>query len=430
MDRNGQTLIGRLPKMFIAVAFFNFLVGAGFGGWMAVQPSAWELIGSIHGEINPFGWLTMLIYGMTYAVLTISAGIRPPKAWVGWLHLVLAEVALVVVSAGWVVHAMTILRIGLGLQFAAPVVFLINILSAVLNSRRTREAGVVSSVDDPTVTTYRLGYLRRDPAYQATDRVGQRGTDVSLMLFLAGAGWMFAYTFTQSHMDDTFALGALLLVYYGWIAGTILSVALHLFPRFTGKAGISAKLLSILQLAWGLAVILSVVGMALSAPTLASIGSRLMGLTFASSSFIYLRMLLRPTQHALASVGMQPASRVAWIASWLFFLALGACLLLGLDPLSLAAMHMLFLGFGTTLVYGIGYTVFPPLLQRVPVSRIGSSVQVATSVFGAVLMVIAFLEMPTSSSADAFVLLAVGGTLAAIGAIVFLVQWGFVRRTD
>jgi hypothetical protein len=119
---------------------------------------------------------------------------------------------------------------------------------------------------------------------------------------------------------------------------------------------------------------------------------------------------------------------LAWIASWLFFLVLGICLVIGLDPLSLAAMHMLFLGFATTLVYGIGYTMFQHLLQRRPVSRAGSTVQVGTSILGAVLMVIAFLDMLTPRAAEAFGLLAVGGTLAWAGATGFLLLWATARH--
>ncbi|MDQ0191055.1 hypothetical protein JI721_14340 [Alicyclobacillus cycloheptanicus] len=427
MGSNGQSLIGRLPKAFIAIAFLNFLVGAGLGGWMAVQPSAWGLISSIHGEINPFGWLTMLIYGMTYAVLAISAGIRPPKAWIGWLHLVFAELAVLVVVAGWSLHAIMILHIGLGIQFAAPVVFLVNILSAVFSSRRKHRESAEAAVEDRALEAHPLGYLRRDPAYQSTDRVGQRGTDVSLMLFLIGAGWMFIRSLTPGQMDDVSAPGALYLIYYGWIAGTILSVALHLFPRFTGVR-ISAKMMSVLQVAWGLTVILGTAGLTISAPNLANIGSRLMGIVFAGSSAVYLWALLRPGRQAPATAHVQPASRLAWITSWLFFLVLGICLVIGLDPLSLAAMHMLFLGFATTLVYGIGYTMFQHLLQRRPVSRAGSTVQVGTSILGAVLMVIAFLDMLTPRAAEAFGLLAVGGTLAWAGATGFLLLWATARH--
>lgn len=39
---------------------------------------------ALHGEINSFGWLTMMIYGMIYAVLALSTWYRLARAVVGW----------------------------------------------------------------------------------------------------------------------------------------------------------------------------------------------------------------------------------------------------------------------------------------------------------------------------------------------------------
>lgn len=72
---------------------------------------------------------------MTYAVLSILAELRPPKAWVGWLHLLLSELAVIVVTAAFLTNGVPLLQIGLVCQFAAPVLFLVDILSAVFSAR-------------------------------------------------------------------------------------------------------------------------------------------------------------------------------------------------------------------------------------------------------------------------------------------------------
>ncbi|MCL6442324.1 MAG: hypothetical protein K6T83_02465 [Alicyclobacillus sp.] len=418
---NIQSLVGRLPKAFVTLAFINFLVGASLGGWMAVRLSTWGLIGAVHGEINPFGWLTMLIYGMTYAVLAISAGIRPPKAWVGWLHLVSAELAVVVVVAGLLAGNTLLLRVGLILQFAAAALFLGNILSAVFARKQTHvnpDALYVQGEPHPLLA------LQRAYQYKATDRIGQRGTDMSLMLFLVGAGWMLARMLASRNVTPMQVPVGLFLVYYGWIGGTILAVALHLFPRFVVDGRIIAQTVTGIQIVWGIAVVFGAAGQGWSL-LLASIGSRLLGLVFIVSGGVYLRLLFRHKPSYALRIGV--ASRFAWIASWMFSLALGFCLFFGVDPLSLVAIHLLFLGFATNLVYGIGYTLFPHILGRQSAGPKTEITQVAGAVLGSLLMVIGFADMQLAHPHVAFVLLAIGGTLAWTSATGFLLMWAIAK---
>jgi len=417
--------VGRLPKAFIAVAFSNFLVGAGLGGWMASRPEYWSLVGSIHGEINPFGWLTMLIYGMTYAVLSISTGLRPAKAWVGWAHLLLAELAVVVVTVAFLTQRIAVLQVGLACQFAAPVLFLANILSAVFAARRRRKGAAGEPVIPDTEQSQALAFLRRDPMHQAIDRVAQRGTDVALMLFVLGAGWMLLSTFgQQSPLADTEPEGALFIVYYGWIGGTILAVSLHLFPRFLAPAKFGVKTVAFGQAVWGLSVLLGAVG-AVWSPTMARFGHRSLGLAFICFAGVYLKALLAHHKVSRRNVRLPKPSLVAWYASWTFCLVLGVFLICGINPLSLVALHLLFLAFATNLVYGVGYALFPLLLRRKPPSQTLAMAQVATAILGVLLMVVAFLGMSLVHLPGTLIMLAVGGILAAVSAMVFILQWPF-----
>src|SRR5579875_1450897 len=185
--------IGVLPKAFIILAFCNFIIGAILGGLMASLPQLWGTIGAIHGEINPYGWLTMMIYGMTYAVLSTSAGLKPPRPAMVWLHACVAEASVVVVVIAYLFHAFHLLQAGLILQALAPVLFLANILSAVYTARRTKSglqaSEQVAKNDETNTFPAELGFLRPAVMHKATDRVAQRGTDVALMIFILAAWW-------------------------------------------------------------------------------------------------------------------------------------------------------------------------------------------------------------------------------------------------
>lgn len=415
--------VGSLPKAFIAAAFFNFIVGASLGGWMAVEPSAWRVLGQVHGEINPFGWLTMLIYGMTYAVLSIATGLAPPKPWVGWLQLVCAELAVTGVVIGLLIHSQPLLLVGLVLQFGTPVLFLANILLAVVS--RTKTGGKDESAT--ALSSQPLAVLRRGGAYQASDRIGQRGTDMSAMLLLLGTAWMLVRAIVSPGTLPSQMTGALFLVYYGWIAGTVFAVALHMFPRFLA-ARVSVRGAFTLQVVWGLAVVVGAAGEVWS-PLIAAVAPRVLGLSFLWFGGVYLWMLRRRRGEGQSTLQIPQVSRFLWWAAWAFCLVLGVFLIAGVSPFSLVAFHLLFLGFATNLVYGIGYTLFPYVLRRRPPLRSVASIQATGAVVGSLLMVIAFGLMQWTESQAAFPLLAVGGSLAGLSAIGFLLMWLTARAT-
>lgn len=428
-----RKLIGVLPPTFVAVAFFNFVVGASLGGWMATDISLWSLVGPIHGETNPFGWLTMLIYGMTYAVLVAFAGLRPPKAWLGWLHLFAAEAGVVLITSSYLDGSLALYRIGLILQCLAPTLFLINILWAVVSARRQRSANLKRGFGDEIVSSEEaevLPFLSPSLIHKATDRIAQRGTDASLMLFIVAACWMLVEGLIQKvpPLEASPSNGALFLVYYGWIGGTVLAVSLHLFPRFLGTDGLNAKLASVGQGLWGAGVVLGTLG-TVTTPLIASLGNRLLGIAFLWSAVTYLTALIRQQwQSSRGDSGAQRrtlpgASLLAWWAGWLFCLVLGASLAMGLDPFSLLSFHLFFLAFATDLVYGIGYAQFPAFLSPVTPRGAWAIAQVTGALVGVLLMLIAFYEQSVAGVSGPAWVLPVGGVIAALSAIAFLLSW-------
>ncbi len=425
--------VGDLPKAFMAMAFFNFVVGVVLGGVMAVSPTQWGMLAPIHAELNPFGWLTLLIYGMTYAVLGLFAGLRLPKPLVGWIQLALAELGVVLIIVGIMANSNAISIIGFACQTIAPLVFLANVMMAVMTAHKGKRTNASRSVEkeSPFVgEKVSIGiakdlldtrFFTKPDGIRKTDRIAERGTSFALMMFIVGAIWEFILRLLGQVPEPAALTPTTVLVYYGWIVGTVLSVSLHLVPRYVKSAVITSRQAATGQWLWLIGTVVTAAGSLIS-PILQRVGIAVLGISMIVYAVSYLWVMRR------AMRGVVLASAVSWWASWLFALALGISLLFGLDPTSLIALHLLFLGFITTLVYGIGYTFFPALFNRTVPSHAVSVLQVSLSLIGALLMVLAFSDLQSGNAQSALPFLAVGGTLAAIGALYFLLQWLFGRK--
>lgn len=418
-------LAGALPRAYILVAFANFTVGVCLGLSMAISPALWPMLSAVHAELNPFGWLTILIYGMTYAVLTLFANLRPPWPTIGWVQLASAELGVVLVALAPLVGAHELTRIGMLFQAAAPVIFTVNIVTAVFARRsgkgRGAVAATVSETDWPDELDRR--FFGRARELRATDRIAQRGTTMALLIYLVAVVWALIHVQDPSVTAYSIHGKDRLLVYYGWILGTVLSVSLHLVPRYAaGQRMVTMAQAQAGQLLWLAGMVLIAVSPWPSG--VASLGARVLG------AAIVFHALLYGARLGAAVRGLARAVAVAWYGGWGFALLLGGALIAGLDPLSLAALHLLFLGWITSLVYGVGYTFFPFVLRkRVPSPRLAVA-QVGVSLLGAAAMTGAFLWLGTGNSSGTVTdLLAVGGLLAALGALYFLAQWLLSRQT-
>ncbi|GGJ07025.1 hypothetical protein GCM10010885_15250 [Alicyclobacillus cellulosilyticus] len=436
----------RLPAAFILIAMVNFAAGATLGGLMANRPAWWAALGGWHGELNRFGWLTMMIYGMTYAVLSISAGLRLPWPWLGFVHLVVAEAGVVAVGFGGTTGSSGWTLSGLVLQALAPTLFMFNILTAVVYTRRARHRE-----EEAAPSTHpAIVWLARSPAYRATDRIAQRGTDVALLLLLAGVWWQAVASLAAGRPVPV--PGATTLVEEGWIAGTVLAVALHLAPRFWPWARWPRPWLHALQAVW----LIGVTAAAWGPDGWAGAGVRAIGLALAGWAVMHLAAVSPGVsrqsraegntgngtgtgnaaecdsgrnRHRGGDVraGRVPAhARWLWRFGWAMALALGIVFLAGMKADALAARHLLFLGWTSSLVYSVGYTLFPALLGRGVKGAAFVRAQVICACAGAALLSAGFLIAPwVHGEAAAFwmVPVAAGGTLAWLGAAMFLFDW-------
>ena len=413
----------KLPQGFIFIAFLNFTVGAVLGAVMAVDPAEMPVLAGIHAILNPYGWLTVLIYGMTFAVLALSLGVRLPTLWQGWLQLVVAEGGVVLVAVGASASLDWIRRIGVILLVLAPVLFLYNILSGVRYTRKI--AGAAQQVQSDAGRLF-----GRFAAYRATDAVGQRGTDLSLMIFIVAAVWAAIEDWGAASGAGLATTSRLeWLTFYGWIGGTTLSVALHLAPRFLGRKVEPAWLWSMLQVAWFGGVLLAELGSVFGV-SWNRIGSVLVGGALFVTALRYIQLSLVRGKHqddaGATSRVIGGPGLVAWFTAWGFAVVFGGVLVVNGQPFALSSIHFLFLGFITSLVYAVGYTAFPIVLGRSAPQPWLGYVQIACAIIGAASLIYAFVLF--GNGVVNRLLLGAGGVFAVVGVLGFLAMWAIPSR--
>ncbi len=430
-------VIGLMPAFYIGTAFLNFSIGAILGMLMTLNPNWWGLIVSMHAEINPFGWLTILIYGMAYANLRWFANIISPWPKLGWIQLFVAETGVICVVFSHIWSSLLTLQIGMFLQALAPILFLTNILVSIA-AKRKREAQEVkldSNISIYVESLYAAKYhitdamgriyktLGNTKRHYETDSIAQRGTDITLMIFVFAAAYAaISSLFAKNIFSYSIPSSIEVLIYYGWIAGTVSATSLHLYERYSAGSFLQRNISLIGQILWICGVILSAVGF-LSWPVIILIGSKLLGLGFVWSSIFYIIPINRVFKGYVQPV------HLAWKLSTCWLFLLGAGLLLGLPLMDLVSLHLMFLGWITTLVYGVGYTLFPLLLRRMPRSSLLSIIQVWLSFIGVLLMISGFYCIENGlSPCHPTLLLAIGGVSAASSALYFLIQWPLGKK--
>jgi energy-converting hydrogenase Eha subunit C len=430
-------VIGLLPAFYIGTSFFNFSVGAVLGMLMTLNQNWWGLIVPFHAELNPYGWLTLLIYGMTYAVLKWFANIVSPRPILGWIQLVMAEGGVICITLSHLASSLLMLQIGMMLQALAPILFLVNILLSIAAKRRRKrtETPLTSSiaiyVEEIAAAGYPIteamrrvyGTLGDTRRHYETDSVAQRGTDMALMLFVVCAVWASISSWLAGSISEyAVPFGANILTYYGWIAGTVVAVSMHLYQRYSSVCCLSERAALIGQVLWILGVILSTAGFVFL-PVLIPIGSRLLGLGLAWIGFLYLKHINRVFQ------GVKHPVHIAWKLSSLCLFLLGMAIVAGASLMDLFIFHLMFLGWMTMLVYGVGYTFFPLLLRRTPRSIFLANVQIWAGLVGVLFMICGFYCMENGLLLhESTFFLAFGGVCAAAGALYFLIQWPFGKQ--
>ncbi|WP_076344308.1 hypothetical protein [Alicyclobacillus vulcanalis] len=354
----------------------------------------------------------MAIFGMTYAVLAIAAELRLYPRAAGWVHLVIAELGIVLLVAGSAMSNMLLTRVGAVAQAASPVLFLANILLAVRAKRKGRV--------QPPVIPEHLRYLGRRADCQRTDRVARRGTDLSGLLLMISAIWGCWGIWS----DGDSSPGANALFYNGWLVGTVVSVSLHLYPRLLSGVRLSAWPIVLFQIIWLPATVALSVGTAFHINMLAGVGRDVLGAGLVGVAVVFEAALVRrsPGRCGTGSVESSSVTRVAWILGYVFAGVAGGWMIAGRESDALPVLHALFLGWMTTLVYGTSYAVMPVLFGIKIRSTTLSIAQMSMSAIGTALMMWGFADLDTMVGR---ILLATGGGLAWFAFAWYLVRIGW-----
>jgi heme/copper-type cytochrome/quinol oxidase subunit 1 len=121
--------MSRLTIRCIKAAFLCLALGIGLGASFAFDRSLGAALRPLHAELNMWGWVTLLIYGMGYHMLPRFAGkpLRWPRLAEGQSWLAIGGVALA--ACGYLLAlaapeaGRTLLLVGSTLQLAAALVF-------------------------------------------------------------------------------------------------------------------------------------------------------------------------------------------------------------------------------------------------------------------------------------------------------------------
>lgn len=168
-------------------------------------------------HLTLFGWVTAMIVAVNYHTVPVFSGRDFPDARPIWAQLgaFLAGVALV--PAGQLAAAPALVAAGLGLELAAALLFALNL--ALLLTRGPRRGPPPPS---PV------------PGQPAVDRVGTRATAAAGLCLPAALALLLGARLGL--VGGEWWLVAEHLAALGWVMLMIVGVALHVLPRFSGRA--------------------------------------------------------------------------------------------------------------------------------------------------------------------------------------------------
>ncbi|MEE9591382.1 MAG: cbb3-type cytochrome c oxidase subunit I [Thermodesulfobacteriota bacterium] len=126
--------MSRITVWFIKCAMVYFLLAISLGVYMVASGGIYPYL-PIHAHFNLLGWMSMMIYGVSYHILPRFSG-RP--LWSDKLaeaHFWLANIGLVGISAGWILKYIdgghTVLLIFSFIEALAIIFFVINMFKTI-----------------------------------------------------------------------------------------------------------------------------------------------------------------------------------------------------------------------------------------------------------------------------------------------------------
>jgi cytochrome c oxidase cbb3-type subunit 1 len=90
-----------LTLRLIRAAFAYLALGIALGAIFAVERSIGARLRPLHAELNLWGWVTLLIYGMAYHMLPRFSGRPLPRPRLAEVQSFLAIIGVALASPGW-----------------------------------------------------------------------------------------------------------------------------------------------------------------------------------------------------------------------------------------------------------------------------------------------------------------------------------------
>lgn len=403
-----------------AAAFFPAAVvwlgtGALIGALMAIWPARWLYLRPAHVTINLFGWMSMLVFAMTYQVIPVFIRRQLHRPGLVALHAAVANAAVLAAFAGQLWQAPALVAAGwVGLAVSGAL-FLANIIGA---ARRG------APVPDADQRARRITHGALDlAALRPLDRTARAFTEASVLYLIAGAGWTAA-----AHLAGVRGeAAAAFLIRYGWLAMVVFGTSYHLLPRLTGRLPAGIGTLRWQLLGVNLGVIAAAAGTAGRWPALTRTGVALLALT----SLAYVACMAGPVLRPRPAAGdggpaLRGMPRAFATGSW------ASLALAGLTGLAWAAggnavpydwflgqTHLYLLGWMTMLAYAVAAVVLPRFLGRAGGPGWLYGLQLALALPGITLVAAAFLLRSLTPGLPWGGLFGAGATLCATAALVF-----------
>lgn len=163
-----------------------------------------------------FGWVSAMIYAITYHTMPIFSGRDFPYQRIIWLHAAMVLPGLGLAVMGLLSQMMALIQAGIVVQLIAAVLYSFNITSLFMRG--------VPRANRPTPPAI--------PHQDKVDRIGRLATRnaglclplVYVLLLTGYAGWL----------RGDWVLAGEHLAALGWIMLTVVGVAYHMLPRFNG----------------------------------------------------------------------------------------------------------------------------------------------------------------------------------------------------
>ena len=328
---------------FIASAFAYLALGAGLGMEMAVLPGLVANWRSIHAHLNVNGFLSLLIYGMSYLFVPVFARRRLTlPRWVR-AHLWLAHAAVWGLVLGRAFRWWPASAAGGLAQIAATLLFAVVIVNTIRRGEPLDTRGLPAA----------LAAIATAPASSDLDRVATRFTRLALIYLVLGSLGGAALA-GAAGLSPRVTAATIWFTVVGFVVMMLSGVVYHLIPRLSGQrargaAGARGQL-------WVLAVSAPALAAGYAMGIQAVIG---VGHLLEAAALVVFAWNLWPALRG----GQMPSPSARFIKMALIAGATGAVLAattgLGIGrPLPRPPLlHLHLLGMATMMVFGVAYAL-------------------------------------------------------------------------